>query len=351
MTFASCQELYEPGNLESNKKIPVIQGRITNGAGNHTVTLQWASPFNKNKISSITNVRQVRISDNAGNHEILREASGGKYYSSPDGIKGIPGRKYKLHVELMSGEVYETDYIKMNKEIAIDTIYAETGKKEIVKRNNEGELLTLKKEGLYLFYNLKTQSSEKKFVRIATTVISQSKYVKGLNSPFPTPVYCWEKWKLEDMPAIGLTHSEGNDQVIEDEKLGFLPYEYHSFESTESTSAPVPKGWILNSTVRSVTPEAYAYYKAITEQLGAEERIFDPIPSQINGNIYCVSDSTKKVFGFFEVAPGTSFNKAFYWTPGTDSIKVRKVESFPEDIKSSCQENFTPGFWVDFFNK
>jgi hypothetical protein len=349
--FGGCQEVFNPENLEAEKKIPVIQGWITDKPGPYKVTLRWASPFNKDEVRPIENVDQVMISDNSGNREILRNTGNGIFSTSKEGIRGKPGREYQLHVELDNGDIFETGYIKMNKKAEIDTIYAETGTKEIARRNVYGDVMVSKQEGLHLFYNLKHPGKEKKFFRVTTTIIAQSTYMKNINSQFPPPiqVYCWEKWRLDKLPAVASTHTEENYQVIKGENLGFLPYLYNPNSGTESTSPVRPQGWIVNSHIMSVSPEAYSFYTNMNEQLEAEERIFDPIPSQIKGNIKCINDPKKFALGFFEVAPEAEFNIAFRWGPYMTSLKVRNVNYLPDDIVDGCQDGYPPDFWVNFY--
>ena len=79
----TCQELYDPKETETNKKIPVITGHVFNDTGPHIVNLNWAVPFNSTEVNPdpITNAAVI-LNDDTGNSIMLRETTSGEYSTS-----------------------------------------------------------------------------------------------------------------------------------------------------------------------------------------------------------------------------------------------------------------------------
>jgi hypothetical protein len=64
---------------------------------------------------------------------------------------------------------------------------------------------------------------------------------------------------------------------------------------------------------QTLTTEGYNYWSNLqksTEQLGG---LFDPLPSEVSGNIHCISNPSEKVIGFF--SGGSTEEKRIFLLP------------------------------------
>lgn len=52
----------------------------------------------------------------------------------------------------------------------------------------------------------------------------------------------------------------------------------------------------------TINNDTYLYYKSLDEQMQSEGKLFDPVASQLTGNIKCITDAGKKAIGFFEAS-------------------------------------------------
>ena len=93
--------------------------------------------------------------------------------------------------------------------------------------------------------------------------------------------------------------------------------------------------------------KVYQYYNSIAQQLNAGNSIFAPVPSQIKGNMICVSDPGEKVIGVFEAASETIIYKGFSWK-NLDEYKSIILESFPDSVGNGEVMNMQPDFWIQF---
>jgi len=354
----ACQEVYNPDEIDADLKIPVIEGYIHDGPGPYRVELFWAAAFYDQSYTAITDAL-VTISDNYGNTEILTETSSGRYFSDENGIRGTAGRLYTLHVELTDGSIYESVPVLMQPADPIDKVYAEIGEKEYTSKNLYGDLLINKEGGLYIYIDMNSKTDNRRFFRFYSRVVSQSQYYvdvtyapdtanPDVEITEPVDVYCWNIWSLGGIVNVKSSIMSNNEQVIKRHNLGFLPYIYKPGMQDSVTGPSHPSGWIVTTTAYSISEDAYEYYNSIVTQLSAEERIFDPVPSQITGNIHCLSDTGKLVLGLFEVATKTSRHTAFNWSTGRHTYNILNLSEYFAPTSSSCQDSVMPDFWITF---
>jgi len=349
--FTACQEVYYPDDIDANLKIPVIEGYIHDGPGPYKVELFWATEFNENSNTPIKNAR-ITISDNFGHNAVLKETSNGIYKSNQEDISGTPGRLYTLRVELEDGSIYESIPTLMKTAKEIDSIYAEIGEKEYFSKNFYGELIIKKINGLHVYASMNTGSGNKRFFRFYNRLVYQTHYYIYPECEFacePIVVYCWSIGSLDDIVNIKSTFNSNSEQVIKRHNLGFLPYVYNPVWQDDTTGPIHPSGWIVTTTAYSISKNAYEYYNSVVKQLIAEERIFDPIPSQIKGNMYCLSDTSQIVLGLFEVASRTVKHTAFNWSTGRDTYDILNLPEYTSPPYSSCQDSMMPDFWITFY--
>lgn len=117
--ITSCEEVIQV-DLNSSDPNIVIEGVVTDQLGPYLVTItQTTDYYNPETIPTISGA-EVRISDNAGNEEILTEIESGIYQTQT--IQGVSGRTYTLNVTY-DGNVYEAEST-MPEALTIDSLYS-----------------------------------------------------------------------------------------------------------------------------------------------------------------------------------------------------------------------------------
>jgi hypothetical protein len=117
--LTSCEEIIQIDLNESDPKI-VIEGVITDQPGPYFVKItQTTDYYNPGTIPTISGA-EVRISDNAGNEELLTEAESGIYQTQS--LQGIPDRTYTLNVTY-NGKSYHAEST-MPVALTIDSLYS-----------------------------------------------------------------------------------------------------------------------------------------------------------------------------------------------------------------------------------
>jgi hypothetical protein len=96
--------------VTSPQNLPVaVYGNISNRPGPYQVNIN--SSVDPESLASPrvpVSARHVNLMDDLGNNEELREVSTGIYQTSPTGIQGRIGGVYKLRVELLNGNIFES---------------------------------------------------------------------------------------------------------------------------------------------------------------------------------------------------------------------------------------------------
>ena len=346
--ISGCQELYDGDNIQSSQKIPVFQGAITDDPGPYTVTIYWATAYNASLPAPIGNAR-VYILDNFGNIELLKQTSIGTYVTAANGIRGITGRKYTLRVLLSDKSLYESVPTMLYPKTNIDSIYSEIGYTDIVNTEQDGSIVTEHIDGLNVFVDVITDKNNTDYFKFDCLYFTQNTHSlipKGPSNGPPPIIYCRNLSISSDISQVESTIADGDKQIIKKKSLAFLPY-YVDLSGTSTTTPVLNVGWLVSATLSSISSEAYKYYFSISEQLNASARMFDPIPSQIKGNMHCVTDSTRVALGLFEVTSQTTRNIAFSWAPGMTKINRVNVNEIGP-LNDSCDTNFTPSYWIDF---
>ena len=117
IVFSSCQKVID---LDLNSASPqiVIEGNVYDKTGPYLVKISQTVNFDESNVFPPVTGATVEISDDAGNSEVLIEASSGNYISSS--LQGIPGRTYTLSVA-SNGKIY-TATSTMPNPVNIDSI-------------------------------------------------------------------------------------------------------------------------------------------------------------------------------------------------------------------------------------
>jgi hypothetical protein len=98
-----------------------------------------------------------------------------------------------------------------------------------------------------------------------------------------------------------------------------------------STGTPMtltPYGWVLTCHAYSISEQTYLYYKRVEEFFVQDYKLFDPVPTQIIGNIRCLTDTNEIVLGNFEVVSGRKKYYGLYWKPHRDSVELKQYRKY-----------------------
>jgi hypothetical protein len=271
--------------------------------------------------------------------------SSGVYATNSGAVTVSGGIGYKIRIILSNGDVYESEEQELPGSIELSGLSAEIGEKTVVGEDAYGDVTTTTYSGIYINVSVNSPDAEKKYIRVENTVVEQSNYTVGLTS-FPQKVWCVRYNSLSDLPIVEYT--SGSDNNIDSLSMGFLKYYVDYSTQNEDASARRLAGWVVSTDVYSTSAETYEYYQKILSQINANDNIFDPIPSQITGNITCITDSSKIALGLFDVTRRIGRIDAFYWLKGMSDYKQKTLKSYHAPSASDCSDETPEYDWIDF---
>ncbi len=279
LLIGSCVDPYRPPQIEAPNRYLVVDGFLNGGSGSSVIKLS--------RTQNLTDIKKPLVETKA---TIRVEGSAGEAYSFVEGTAGtytlasatLPiGKTYRVRIKTTEGGEYLSDLITIKQTPKIDSLS-----------------WTVKNDGLQVYVNTHDATNKTRYYRweyedtyeIQTPYSSPFDYVNGklINRISPPVNQCW---KTQASTAIILgTSARLSQDVLKEAPLLFIP-------------GSSPKLWIKYSLMvkqYAQSQEAYAYWENLqktTEQLGG---LFDPLPSEVGGNLHSVTNPTEPVLGFLD---------------------------------------------------
>ena len=354
----ACVDRYElPEQLAAPRL--VVDGMITDQPGPYSVELFISTDLNTN-LNNRVHVPNatVKIVDDLGNEEVLKEVNVGVYQSDVNGIRGTIGRKYHTVIYLDEKE-YRSDPQELLPAGEISEVRYEF-REGIMNQNDPGEpqdaldvridsrgvegkknLFRWRWSSIYrvkTFPELRTREAGRPPV-VLPDPLPCSGYIPG---PYGTIVKvgvctCCDCWVPEYGSRVTISKNTSvSDNAFKDVFLARVPVDHWRFSAR----------YYMLVEQFSLSQEAYAFWNLIQSQQDGEGSLFQPNSVEVVGNVYNTSDATEKVLGLFAVSAVT--RKEFF----IDTREVpSQIEIKRDTVKGSCLGHFRgssnqkPIFW------
>jgi len=116
--------------------------------------------------------------------------------------------------------------------------------------------------------------------------------------PPPPAYYGWISSYQSGLFNIAGPKEFSISDKVKSHPILFLGYDSRAYLDS---SAQIPQGWIVIIDQYGIPKASYDFHEKLNKQLSAEGSLFDPVLTQVYGNIHCVTDSKKIVVGFFDL--------------------------------------------------
>lgn len=277
--FFSCRESYNPDLKSSATRLLVVEGVLDPGADPTTVLLTRTSDLDNSAFVHEANaIVTVEGKDNTS--RALTYAGTGNYRSP--GLNLTIGNEYRLRIRTTNGKEYLSAWVQAKQAPAIDSIGW--------KRNDEG---------VQIYADAHDPSGNTRYYRwdydetweIRTFYYSSFIYIKSNNTvrDRTSTEDVSRCWKYRYSSSIALASSERlQSDIISQAPVNFI--------ASGDERLCVRYSILLRQyALDKAGYEFYELMKRNTENLGS---IFDPQPSEIKGNIACVTDPEELVIGY-----------------------------------------------------
>lgn len=276
LLLASCIEPYRPADVGAAPNYLVVDGSI-NINGVTTINLSRTYNVSSAEAPPTEPKANLYIQEEAGGRYLLRETTKGTYVS--DNLSLNTAKRYQLHITTAAGKEYVSDFVPAKSTPPIDAI---TWRAEDT--------------GLTIYVNSRDDKNATQYYRwdyeetweIRPLLFPNLEYkngtVQSITVRFPTR--CWSNEKSTDI-KISSTANLSRD-VVSNFPLKSLP----------TTTNRLFHRYSILVKQYAQTREEYAYWDLLrknTENIGT---LFDPLPSQLTGNIRCLNDQAALALGY-----------------------------------------------------
>lgn len=302
-SFTACVDEYVPHDIEQLRGLLVVDGIISDGQ------------------TSIKLSRSVGLTDNfdgdefVNNAKVQVEREDGSVYPCKlyndrgeymvDMGKLDMDNRYRLRISL-DGKEYESAYLRPISTPQIDSI-------SLRKDNTAGEIHlcvsthNTPDESKYYRWIYKENWEVKAEIFMAAERIGERVVIYDLQTA-NNYHYCWGKDSSKVMSLAG--SDKLTENVISNKSLASYPPHDRRFSIL----------YHVDVTQYALRREAYDYYSNLQKNIEESGGLFAPIPSEMKGNIICVSDPETHVIGYVEVACATNMSRFMpeikdYYTP------------------------------------
>ncbi|MBX2967632.1 MAG: DUF4249 domain-containing protein [Cyclobacteriaceae bacterium] len=270
----------QTGNQSDNL---VVDGLVTNRADQSVVRLSRSLSFDNTQLVAGYIVPErdatVILKNDLGEEEILAEAEPGVYKPLP-GFSGTVGTSYSIYIQTSDGKQYQSFTETMPDVPAIGGLLYEYYSYEELIKNISGNWVAERRFGFRIMVQVDDPDDERNYYRWKARGIFEFFSFVG-----ETFLQCWAPVaRLEStVQVMDDAYTNGNTFI---EAIAVIPYDR-------------PTYYQVTVQQQALTREAFEFWSKVKDQQTNTGSIFDPIPSQIKGNIYNIDDPDEIVLGFF----------------------------------------------------
>jgi Domain of unknown function (DUF4249) len=282
-TLTACKKPFEPAAITVDNNFLVVDGVINATANGSTIiTLSRTKRLADTTINSVETTAQVTVEGESGGVFSLVNLGDGRYTSNQLNINSAG--KYRLKIITADGKQYLSAFVAVKPTPAIDSV---TWKQP---------------DDLTISVHTRDRQNNTRYYR--WDFVETWQYTAPLNTAWgekngrifvvDSNTQLFTCWISVNSTAILLGNSiQLSEDVISSLPLTTIP---------KNSEKPLIKYSILVNQY-ALTREAYEYWQILqknTQNLGT---LFDPQPSQLKGNIQCVTNPGEPVIGFVSICP------------------------------------------------
>jgi hypothetical protein len=353
LSFCSCKDYYYP-EINTDLNALSVDGLITDSVGLSYIILNTAQPYNLDdtvKYGSLHHEATVYLTDNSNITYYFDEDTAGHYLPRDKNFVGETGKTYVLNILTRDGNRYKSSPQKLVPITQPHSFYLKQDVKDDLFTNAYGDTKLIVRDIFKVCLDF--QGIENVTPRSRFNTHEFIEYTIPLPGPPTIIYYCWLSINNDN----GLIFTDEKYPAISEEIKGFpvewyykvLPMKVPNFTvNTYDYDTCLLDEYSFVRIIRinqyGINDDTYQFYKEIANQSADEGKIFDPITTQLSGNIKCINDTSKLVLGFFEVS---SIKTYTYAISSFNLNKIVKVDNFlpPEDARGFII-NSKPDFWI-----
>jgi hypothetical protein len=207
--------------------------------------------------------------------------------------------------------------------LTIEDLYTKHETQLYIDYSLDNDIIVNELPGTSTYAIIENEVAEKAYYRLETIAQVEKTYFSSTNQYYRIPditalydsveyqvtidsiYFCRFNYLDGIYPRVGKIDPGESQSVLERTQLAY--FQPHGKTYGDTTQYDI-YGPYLSVRLTSLNSGAYQYYVDVEEQLEAGSRLYDPIPTQLKGNLYWDEDATTDVLGYFEVSSRTMRN-------------------------------------------
>lgn len=286
--FSGCIEEYNAKGVDELSNLLVVEGTISEGTT--TIILSRSVGLHD----------EVYTSEQINHANVYVESEDGTTFSSNGSVTGgiyvipinklNPESKYRLKIHL-DNEEYESDFQYPIVTPEIDKIFWTKNKEKKMAYIN---VATKGLETQPRYYNWSFQEHWEVIAKFYSNFDTETdEFYNEYDGPFNLKYYCWNSNRSNSFIL------ESSDKLSENTITGKILVETPVYDTRFSYL------YYIKVKQNMLSKEAYDYFTNLQKNIETTGSIFSPIPSEMKGNMYCVTNPDIPVIGYIEVSNTT----------------------------------------------
>ena len=276
-----CRQVYTPPNTGANVHYLVVDGIIVSGNDTTVINLSRAQPIS-DSIYYFMPIPEtgasVSLTGTGGDSYVLPETSPGRYAISQLFLNNA--ESYRLKIMTTDGKQYLSDSIPIIQTPPIDSV-------SWVEQN----------DGVHIYVNTHDPRNNTRYYRwkytqtwqYQATYGSEYYYQNGEVIPRDTNQYVFNCWQTNQSTSLLIGSSADLTQdLISLQPLVVIP------QGSQALSLK----YSIQVEQFALSSASYSYWQLLLQNTEQQGSLFDPLPSQLPGNIHNISNPAEPVLGF-----------------------------------------------------
>jgi Domain of unknown function (DUF4249) len=294
MIFAGCREKYESPVVTPVTGYLVVEGIVNSGPGTTTITLSRSTQLN-NRTKLFEKGALVKLESDNNQSIVLKEVQEGQYAGS--NLNLDPARRYRLSVTTAGNKQYQSDYVAVRNNPPIDSISwkREDGGLQLYVSTHDPKDSTRYYQWEYTetweFHSAFPTYIKYQVDKIGNNFIYSLVFRDSVNfSYIPEMLVCYNSQPSTSI-LLGSSAKLSKDAI-------YLPLHF-----IEPASYKLSVLYSIEVKQYSWTRSGYAIVEQMKKNTESTGSVFDAQPSEINGNIHCITDPKEPVIGYVNICP------------------------------------------------
>lgn len=336
----ACEDIYHP-ELKDAPSLPVIEARLTNNPAFNYIKLNKTTRFLDNFLAKdIPNAKVEVMEENGPVMQAKHTVTG--IYNFPYPLE--TGKNYKIRV-MLDKETYESSWETLPPVPDIEKFYVERDTLINYIPNSYGIPTRHYTPGFRASVDIAANDSLRNYLFRYHSILQ---YINPKRSSRAVDTFLWTSFFHNAADNFVRPAKYSNNNRIQHHGLMFHLKDYITYIDTtiydKARLYAYGTGWIFEIDQYGLTENAIDFYQMISDQLNAEGKLFDPIYSQLKGNITCTSNPDKIMLGIFDLC---SVKRHQYFVTHIDykNIYYHKIDPILEIPYEGLSPGVPPFFW------